>query len=142
MLLHGVDLRDEPLHALGEAVALPGVAGLDVPGPHAYLLEVEHGDDLLDLRGVDEVLLVREDEERRVLELRVREELAELDGRLLEALRVRRVDDVDEALRLVVVVAPVRADRLLPADVPACGARARRSFAARAKVARTRAARS
>jgi hypothetical protein len=92
------------------------------------LLEVEHGDDLLDLRGVDEVLLVREDKERRVLELRVREELAELDGRLLEALRVRRVDDVDEALRLVVVVAPVRADRLLPADVPACGARARSFF--------------
>ena len=45
-------------------------------------------------------------------------DLAELDARLLHPPAVGRVDHVDERIGLVKVVAPVRPDRLLPANVP------------------------
>ena len=73
---------------------------------------------LLRRHGVHEVLLVGEDEHGHGGELLLLEELSELDARLLDAAAVRRVDHIHQRVGLVKVVPPVRADRLLAANVP------------------------
>jgi hypothetical protein len=80
--------------------------------------EIERLDDLLAAQRAREVLLVREDEDGGAREFLLREELRELLAAVAEAAAVGGVDDPDEAVRRLEVVAPVGADRLLAADVP------------------------
>ena len=55
-------------------------------------------------------LLVGKDEEHRVAELVLAEHPVQLVARLADAVAVVRVDDEDQALRVLEVVAPERAD--------------------------------
>ena len=64
------------------------------------------------------VLLVGEEEERRARDLGVRHQRLQHAARLVEALGLRRVDDVHQPVRLGVVLLPDRAQPGLPAQVP------------------------
>ena len=70
--------------------------------------------------GVGQVLLVGEHQQHGVAELVLVQHPVQLVAGGVDAVRVVRVDDEDEALRVLVVVAPERADLVLTADVPDC----------------------
>mmetsp|Transcript_12587 Transcript_12587/g.22318 ORF Transcript_12587/g.22318 Transcript_12587/m.22318 type:complete len:218 (+) Transcript_12587:382-1035(+) len=110
---------NQPLHAVLEVLTRLRRAPLDVPRPRPrQLVEVEPVSDLLGLHGVHQVLLVREQKHRHVLQLLLLHQLAELDASLLNTPPVSTVNHVHQGIGLVVVVPPVRADGLLPSDVP------------------------
>lgn len=68
--------------------------------------------------GVGEILLVGKDEEDRIAELVLVEHSVQLVPRRVDTVAVVGIDDEDEALRVLVVVAPERADLVLTTDVP------------------------
>mgnify|MGYP001344254594 CR=1 FL=1 len=91
---------------------------LDVPLPSAKVVEAELVRHLRGRHGVGQVLLVREDEQDALAQLVLVEHAVQLVARLAHAVAVVRVDHEDDALRVLVVVAPERADLVLAADVP------------------------
>jgi len=70
--------------------------------------------------GVGKVLLVGEDEEDGVAELVLVEHAVHLLAGGVDAVAIVGVDDEDEALGVLVVVTPERADLVLASDVPDC----------------------
>mmetsp|Transcript_19579 Transcript_19579/g.58225 ORF Transcript_19579/g.58225 Transcript_19579/m.58225 type:complete len:211 (+) Transcript_19579:79-711(+) len=108
----------EPVEALVEAVARRGAARLDVPLAVAQAVQAELVRHLGRGHGVGQILLVREHQEDGLPQLVLVEHAVQLVARVVDAVAVVRVDDEDEALRILVVVAPERADLVLPPDVP------------------------
>ena len=96
----------EPVEALVQAVARGGAAGLDVPLAVAQAVEAELVGHLGGGHGVGEVLLVGEDEEDGVAQLVLVEHAVHLVARGVHAVTVVGVDHEDEALCVLVVVAP------------------------------------
>merc|ERR1719379_3339559 len=99
-------------------VARRGARRLDEPlaVPHAVEPQL-----LRDLRGghsVWQVLFVREDEKHSVAHFLLVEHLGELLAGILDTVSVVAVDDKDEALRVLVIVAPERTNLVLATDVP------------------------
>lgn len=93
--LFALDGLAQPLHALADAEALAGGAALDLPDS---VLDGGQSQRVGQLRGAQtarQVLLVRVDEQRHVLELVVAEQLVQLDAGLLQPLLVARVHHVD-----------------------------------------------
>lgn len=107
-------LLHDPLHALLQALSRLGRAGQDLPRALAQLVEAQLGGDLAGRQRVEQVLLVGHDQQGHLRQPLLVEQLVELYARLLHAAAVGRVDDVYERVGLVVVVAPVRPDALLP----------------------------
>merc|ERR1719379_2614195 len=117
LLLRGKRAR-KPVETLVEPVARRGARRLDEPlaVPHAVKPQL-----LRDLRGghsVWQVLLVGKDEKHGVAHLLFVEHLGELLPCVLDAVSVVAIDDKNKALRVLIVVAPERADLVLAADVP------------------------
>mmetsp|Transcript_46429 Transcript_46429/g.122642 ORF Transcript_46429/g.122642 Transcript_46429/m.122642 type:complete len:208 (-) Transcript_46429:37-660(-) len=119
-LLHSrlATVAHKPLHAVLQTVALLCAARLDSPGAVLNRCEVEGLGNLIGGRGLQEVLLVGEDEQRDGGELVLREQFTKLRAALFQAAAVGRVDDVDEGIRGLEVVAPIRANSLLTSNVP------------------------
>ena len=65
-----------------------------------------------------QVLFIREDEDLGVAEAVVTEHVVELILALGHASRVGRIDEPDQRVRVLVVVAPERSNLVLAADVP------------------------
>ena len=76
------------------------------------------GTHLLNRPRLIHVLLIRVDEQNTLLELLLAHELRELLPRLLQPLRVCRVDYEDERLGVLVVVSPQMPNRVLTAHIP------------------------
>merc|ERR1719379_2038017 len=117
LLLRGKRAR-KPVETLVKPVARRGARRLDEPlaVPHAVEPQL-----LRDLRGghsVWQVLLVRKDEKHGVAHFLLVEHLGELLAGILDTVSVVAVDDKDEALRVLVIVAPERTNLVLAADVP------------------------
>lgn len=81
-------------------------------------MEAELIGDLSNAHGLGQILLVGEHEEDGVAELVLAEHLVELVVGLCDTLAVVRVDHKDEALGVLEVVAPERADLVLAAHIP------------------------
>ena len=74
--------------------------------------------DLGRVHGVGQILLVGKHEQRGVAQLVLAEHAVQLVARLADAVAVVGVDDEDEALRVLEVVAPQGADLVLATDIP------------------------
>jgi hypothetical protein len=128
--------KNKPLLALGEGVGEPvktlvetitsgGRRALDVPLAVAELVKTEALSDLLNLHGVGEILLVGENKEDGIAKLIFREHAVDLILRtvlivlaIVNTLTIVRIDDEDNSLGVLVVVAPERADLILTSDIP------------------------
>merc|ERR550514_319736 len=117
LLLAGERAR-EPVESLVEPVPCGGAGRLDEPLPVPEVVEPQLVGDLRGGHGVREVLLVGEDEEHRVAHLLLVQHLRKLFARVLDAVPVVAVNNEDEALRVLVVVAPKGTDLVLAAHVP------------------------
>ena len=110
-LLAGLGERvGQPVEALVQAVAGSGARRLDVPVALAERVEAELVGDLRGVHRVRQVLLVREDEQHRLSQLILVQHAVQLVARLAHAIAIVGVNDEDDALRVLVVVAPERAD--------------------------------
>ena len=74
--------------------------------------------DLGGVHGVRQILLVREDQEKRISELVLVEHALQLLAGLDDTVAIVAVDDEDDALGVLEVVAPERADLVLSTHVP------------------------
>lgn len=108
-----VYLLDQPLHALLQTLAGASRARQDLPGSISEVVETQFRGEFCRRQGVQQVLLVGHQQHRDVRQLLLVQKLLQLDARLFHATTVSRVDDVNQSVRLVVVVSPVRTDRLL-----------------------------
>jgi len=88
----------------------------DPPVLHRSQLELLH--QLGTGHRAEQVLLVGKHKHGHASELVLAAQLSKLLGRLVDAPLVRRVDDVDDRVRVGVIVLPVRPDVLLAANVP------------------------
>jgi len=64
-------------------------------------------------QSIQQVLLVRHDQQWHMAQLLLIQQLLQLDASLLHPPAISGVDDVDQGIGLVIVVPPVRPDRLL-----------------------------
>mmetsp|Transcript_17334 Transcript_17334/g.24285 ORF Transcript_17334/g.24285 Transcript_17334/m.24285 type:complete len:229 (+) Transcript_17334:295-981(+) len=115
----------KPVQTLVEAVTGGSGCTLDVPLPVPELVETETLGDFLDLHSVGEILLVSEDEEHSFPEFIFGQHTVEfvLCGvvvavRVVDTFAVVGVDDKNDTLSVLVVVAPQRADLVLATDIP------------------------
>jgi hypothetical protein len=74
--------------------------------------------DLRGIHGIRQILLVGEDKEQRIPQLILVEHALQLLAGLDDTVAIVAVDDEDDALRVLEVVAPQRPDLVLAADVP------------------------
>ena len=70
------------------------------------------------IHSIRQILLIGEDEQQRIPQLVLVEHALQLLAGLDDAVAVVAVDDEDDALRVLEVVAPQRPDLVLPAHVP------------------------
>ncbi len=108
-----VHCLDDPLESFFEAFFGFARAGEDGPLSVGDVSEAELIDDVFGVEGELQIALVGEDEQRDASELLVLEEVDQLRAGLEQSAVVRRVDDVDERLGVLEVVAPVLAEDLL-----------------------------
>ena len=80
-------------------------------------MQAERLGDLSSRHGAGQVLLVGQDQKNRVAEPGLADHALELIARLANPVAVIRVDDADDGLRVLVVVAPQRTDLVLSADL-------------------------
>ena len=80
-------------------------------------MQAELVGDLGGVHRVGQVLLVGEDEQDGLAQLILVQHAMQLVARLTHAVTIVRVDDEDDTLRVLVVVAPERTDLVLAADV-------------------------
>lgn len=109
-LLASRDGVGEPVETLVETSAVNTAAALDVPvvlgdGMNLHLLG-----DLGDRVGVRQVLLVGENEDNGVGHIGLGEERLELETGLFGAVSIVRVDDVNQTVRSLIVMAPQSAN--------------------------------
>ena len=111
------DVSRKPIESFPKTLSLRSTASLNEP---LALAEVRQLEDLLNFRGrsgVGEILLVAVNEESGVLEVVVGEGVLEFFGGFLQAGAVGGVDDVDDAVSVLVVVTPEGAEASLATDV-------------------------
>ena len=108
----------EPVESFNEAVTTHSASGLDVPRAAANSVQTELVSDLGAGHGAGQILLVGENKKHGVLEFLLTEHLVKLLAVLLNTVLVIGVDHEDEALGVLVVVAPKQTDLVLTADIP------------------------
>ena len=107
----------EPGEPFVEAVSSQGAGSLDVPLSAPQGVQSQLLDNFRDAHD-SHVLLVGKDKQDGVLELVLGQHLLELLSGNLDSFLVRGVDNVDEGLRVLVVVLPELPDFVLSSDVP------------------------
>mmetsp|Transcript_37923 Transcript_37923/g.88757 ORF Transcript_37923/g.88757 Transcript_37923/m.88757 type:complete len:225 (-) Transcript_37923:6-680(-) len=108
----------QPIKTLVEAIARGRARRLDVPVALAQRMKAKLVRDLRGIHRVWQVLLVGEDEQDGLAKLVLVEHAVQLVPRLAHTVTIVRIDDEDDALRVLVVVAPERADLVLASHVP------------------------
>ena len=108
----------KPVKTLIETITRRGAGGLHVPLPVADVVQPELVSDLSNAHGLREILLVGEHKKNSVAQLVLAEHLVELVVGLDDTLAVVRVNDKDEPLGVLEVVAPQRTDLVLTAHIP------------------------
>merc|ERR1719313_1952482 len=108
----------EPVEPLVEAVTRRRTGRLDVPVAVAHLLKAELVRHLGGGHRLRKILLVGKDENHRVPELILVQHAVQLLLRVVDTVAIVRVHNEDQALRVLVVMAPQRADLILATDVP------------------------
>jgi hypothetical protein len=113
-----IDGVDQPFNTLVKAFLAEGGAGLNVPCAirNVHKLEVLHNS--VGGKSKLKVLLVGEDKEGHFLEVWLLEQGHKFLRALFETHVVSRVDHVDEAISVLVVVFPVGSDLALTSNVP------------------------
>lgn len=74
--------------------------------------------DLSSIHGIGQILLIGKDQEKGIPQLVLVEHTLQLLAGLDDTVTIVAVDDEDDALRVLEVVSPERADLVLAADVP------------------------
>mmetsp|Transcript_73127 Transcript_73127/g.200800 ORF Transcript_73127/g.200800 Transcript_73127/m.200800 type:complete len:561 (-) Transcript_73127:65-1747(-) len=113
-----LERRRHPVEALVETVARGRARRLDVPVALAQRVEAELVGDLRSVHRVRQVLLVGEDQQDGLPQLVLVQHAVQLVARLAHAVAIVGINDEDDTLGVLVVVAPERADLVLAADVP------------------------
>ena len=109
---------DEPLHSVAEAFLGEGGAGLDVPSSILDFTQFKSSHHFVSVHSELQILLVRVHEQGHSREALLAQKRSEFLVALLETHVISGIDDVDEAVSVIVVVLPVGADLALTADVP------------------------
>ena len=91
---------------------------MDIPGAVADIGELEFFHNLVGVKGELQILFVSVNQHWYVLQVFLLEEGDQLICALLKSDIVGRINDVNEAVGVLVVVFPVRADLALTADIP------------------------
>eukprot|EP00740_Mantoniella_antarctica_P002650 CAMPEP_0181360730 /NCGR_PEP_ID=MMETSP1106-20121128/6835_1 /TAXON_ID=81844 /ORGANISM="Mantoniella antarctica, Strain SL-175" /LENGTH=181 /DNA_ID=CAMNT_0023474049 /DNA_START=296 /DNA_END=842 /DNA_ORIENTATION=- len=107
-----------PMEALLQSGALLGGGRLDLPRSILDVKEAEALGDVVCRECLHQVALVGKHQQRHRRELILPQDLVQLEACLVHAFAVRGVHNVDERLGVLVIVAPVWANRLLPTNVP------------------------
>lgn len=97
--------QTDPFETLVEAVTARGARRLDVPLPLPERVQPELVGDLGGVHRVRQVLLVGKHEQDRVAQLVLIQHALEFLARLVDTVAVVRVDDKDDALRVLEVCA-------------------------------------
>merc|ERR1711904_484126 len=84
----------------------------------AQRVEAELVGDLCGVHGVGQVLLVGKDQQNGLAQLVLVEHAVQLIARLANTVAIVRIDHEDHSLRVLVVVAPERADLVLATNIP------------------------
>jgi len=108
----------QPLQTLVETVSARGTCSLDVPSPLPEPVKAKLIRDLGSVHGVGQILLVGEDKQKSITELILIQHALQLLTRLGHTLTIIGVDDEDNALSVLEVMPPERADLVLASDVP------------------------
>jgi len=108
----------EPLEALVQPITARGTRSLDIPCPLPEALETELVGDLRGVHGIGQILLVGKDKEERITELVLVKHALELLACLGDTFSVIRVNNKDDALRVLEVMSPEGADLVLSSYVP------------------------
>jgi len=107
-----------PLHALLKTFAGLGTASLNLPLTVTDVGQGEFLSDLVSGHRVQQILLVGENKNGHATQLVLGEEIVQLGTGFLETSPISGIDNVDQNVRGVEIVLPVRANCLLSADIP------------------------
>lgn len=118
LLDSALDVGGHPVKTLVEALGGGGAAALNEPVALAEGVEAELLGDVGGGHGVGEILLVGEDEEDSVAELILGEHLLELITGLADTIAIVGINNEDNTVGVLEVVAPEGAELILSSDVP------------------------
>lgn len=96
-------MTTDPFETLVETVPARRARGLDVPRPLSEPVEAELVRDLRRVHRVGQILLVREHQQQRIAQLVLVQHALQLLARLGHTLAIVRVDDENDALRVLEV---------------------------------------
>ena len=112
----------QPVKSLVETVPSGGTARLDVPLTvrRAEPVQSKFVRHFGGAHGVWQILLVGKDQQDGVTQLVLVQHSVHLVPSSIDTVGIVRVNDKDQALRVLVVVAPQRTDLILTTDIPNC----------------------
>lgn len=111
-------LTGQPVQALVQTLALRGTGRLDEPPPIAHIVQPQLLRQLSRGHRIRQILFVGKDQNHSVTQLVLGQHVLQLLLRLAHSFPIVRVDHEDEALRVLEVVSPQRADLVLATHVP------------------------
>jgi hypothetical protein len=95
-----------------------GTKGWTYPSTLPQTVQAQLIGDLGGVHGIGQILLVRKDQEERISELVLVEHALQLLTGFNNTVAIVAVDDEDDALGVLEIMAPERADLVLPTHVP------------------------
>jgi len=117
-LQSSLDVGAQPLETFIKTVTTGGTSSLDEPRPLSEPMQPKLIGNLCSVHSIGEILLVGKDKEEGIPELILVQHPLQLLASLRNTFPIVRVDDKDDALSVLEIVSPERADLVLPSDIP------------------------
>ena len=109
----------EPSEAFSKAISCQSAGSLNIPVSSSKSVEAEFFYDFRNTHN-SHILFVGEDEEDGILELIFRQHFLEFLSSDFHSFFIRRVDNVDQGLSVLIVMFPELSDLVLSSDIPNC----------------------
>lgn len=113
-----LDVGGEPVKAFVKALRGGTTAPLNVPVPLPHRVETQLLGYLRGAHCIGEILLISKDEECRIAQLILDQHPIQLRLRILDAIAIVAIHDEDDAIGVLVVVAPEWSEFILATNIP------------------------
>merc|ERR1740139_1785396 len=120
--LFAAESTGQPVEALVEAVSRGSTCRLDEPLPVTHVVQAQLLGNLCCSHGIRKILLICKYENKCIAHLILIQHFHELLACIFNTVAIVAVDDKDEPLCALVIVAPQRADLVLATHIPHCEA--------------------
>mmetsp|Transcript_1585 Transcript_1585/g.3089 ORF Transcript_1585/g.3089 Transcript_1585/m.3089 type:complete len:258 (+) Transcript_1585:139-912(+) len=113
-----IDLSDYPLHSLLKPLTSFGRSRLDLPDSVPDRTQIQSIRNFIRTLCIHKILLIGKNKHRNLSQFILLKQLAQLHTSLFQSSGISAINDVDESVTRIKIIAPIWSDHLLPSNIP------------------------